>query len=100
MHRHISVIHIVSTHIQDNVLIFAQNYQLYEILIIWFFGVLLEFPKCPFIFKDIYIYLEISLQKIQFCENRPSKFWFTLLDIVNNNTIKLLSKMYGLCLIP
>ncbi len=49
--------------------------------------------------KDIYIYLEISLQKIQFCENHPSMFWFTLLDIVNNDQIYVISKINGICLI-
>ncbi len=87
-------IHVVSTHIQDNVLIClvyvavfsqcAQMYQLYELL--WCpFGV----SQVSFLFENIKIYLQISLQKIQFCENHPSILWFTLLDIVNNDKINI-----------
>ncbi len=77
-------IHVVSTHILDNVLIClvyvavfsqcAQMYQLYELLIS--FGSLVSFWSLPSVLflNDIKIYLEISLQK-KACRNKLTVLW-------------------------
>ncbi len=102
-------IQVVSAHIRDNVVaVFSQCAQIQFKhgvplhtnlhVLLSKCGVRLQSPKPPFFFfKDVNIYLEISLQKIQFCENHPSISWFTLMDIVHNDKINVLSKINGIC---
>ncbi len=66
-------------------------------LVIWCpFGVC----KCPFLKKKTPPKFTLKkAEKIQFCKNHNSIWWFTLLDIGNNSKMDVLNKINGVCLI-